>query len=101
MARKIEDGIDSKTAKAEAMWGRLLDWKLSLWSDEQQVEEGGQPLVEIQINRDTCILEDEDEGKLWRFDKKYFFFNLLFYCCLNLLLGESKLYFFKLKISVK
>ena len=59
----MEDNDGSKVSKSEAMWARLIDWKLSLWSDELQVEEGGLPLVEIPVNRDTCILEDGDEGR--------------------------------------
>jgi hypothetical protein len=40
------------------MWGRLVDWKLSLWCDEQEYEEGTSPIIEIPINRETCILEE-------------------------------------------
>lgn len=59
-ARKM-DQDDAANRKTELFWARLMDWKLSLWSDEQEVDEGGQPLMEIPINRDTCILEEANE----------------------------------------
>ncbi len=57
-ARKVEESDSERPRDAESMWGRLMDWNLSLWSEEQEFTEGAMPLVQIPVNRDTCILEE-------------------------------------------
>lgn len=57
-ARKVDENDAVRSRGAESMWGRLMDWNLSLWSEEQEFIEGALPLVQIPVNRDTCILEE-------------------------------------------
>ena len=57
-ARKVDESDAGRSRGGESMWGRLMDWNLSLWSEEQEFIEGALPLVQIPVNRDTCILEE-------------------------------------------
>ena len=42
------------------VFASLMDWRLSLWNNRDQKEAARRPLLQIPINRDTCVLESED-----------------------------------------
>ena len=54
-------GIKNYNGKVRNRWCQLLDWKLSLWNDKSQKDSARKALIEIPVNRNTCILE---EGEL-------------------------------------
>ena len=59
-------GIRNNKGRIQNRWCRLLDWKLCLWNDKCQQDAARRPIIEIPVNRNTCILE---EGLCYR--KRY------------------------------
>ncbi len=52
--------LDFTNAKRE-VFATLMDWKLSVWSSQDQKDSGRRPVVQIPIDRNSCILEKDSD----------------------------------------